>query len=404
MKKVFGSRTFAVVVMIVVIIAVLIYGCGQKPTKMLSVSYGDWVYDDANVLDRQTEVNIAALNESLGGNHIAVATLKECRGIDLWDYTCELAEKWELGTYDMILVLDVGGADYLLLPSDALLEGYLTNADVSNFVTQYLEPSFARGDYQTGVTTLLGALADWYNTAFTNTSAYSYGGGEVYYGDPYSGYYYDDYSSFGSGAAARDATIAAGIILVVIVAVIVIVIACASIDRRRYTRYRRSRMGIGSPMVFTPLLFWHRPGRRWYQSRENRANTYYHPPGYHPPGGGHPYNSGPHTGTPMPPPPGGSLHNTNTRGGGSFGSATRSGSGFGGSRSGSVNNTRGGGSFGGGSTRSGGSTRGGSSFGGSRGGSSFGSGPSRGGSGPSRGGGGFSGGSRGGGSFGGGGG
>ncbi len=119
--KFFKKYPVAVVITILVIAGSIVFGISKMPAPMLAPSYGTWVLDDANVLSDSAEEALQWANNSLATDysaHIAVATVNNVKGRDISEYTYELASEWSLGTYDMILLLDIGGQEYYLALSD----------------------------------------------------------------------------------------------------------------------------------------------------------------------------------------------------------------------------------------------------------------------------------------------
>lgn len=266
----------ALVISILVIAGSIVYGIWNQPAAMLSPAYGTWVLDDANVLSASTESSLQTANNALYakyGAHIAVATVNNVNGQDISEYAYQLAYTWSLDTYDMILLLDIGGQDYYLAPS-SVLEPYLSNNDVSSYLYRYLEPYFATGDYDSGVMALFDALNDWY--AAHDPAGGALNGASSYYEAPSSGF----------GTSLIHMGIAAAVIAVIFLVVFLIVILSA-IDSIRYAVYRRRYIGV-PPVAFLPILFWHGPGWGWYTRRQHMSNVHFHPHDdwRKPPGGG----------------------------------------------------------------------------------------------------------------------
>lgn len=313
-----------------------------------------YLVDDAQILPDRTEEALCLYNanwDRIGGSILAVVSGKNVGPLEdaAWDWAAEL----QLGENDAVLLLDVAAGDCYLLSSGRFADRFAGRE--SSYLDNYLYEDFQAGRYDSGVSNLFSHIhQDFFLTQVSQVS---------------------DTQGIGFGLIVQ---------LIVLLAILVFV--CSLIDSMRYRSWYQGygRMS-APPVVYRPILFWHRPGGHWFRHRP--------PP---PPRGGGPR---PPMGGPKPPmgggprpPAGGGRPRTgggsfsgrpSSRGGGfgggSFGGGSFGGGSFGGSRGGGF----GGGSFGGG--RSGGF--GGGSFGGGRGGS-FGGGAR---------GGGFGGGSRGGG-------
>lgn len=354
---------------VAVLIAVLLIGAavgiGQLRRPQTQISGGktdldttlDTAYlskylsDGADVFTASEEKSILLYNANWDERYnskIAVVTLTQSSDASLNDTALDWADRFGLRAGDAILVLETGGAgDYYLLTGDDFYS-MMPDDVVNRYLSQYLENDFAAKRYGKGVLNLFSGINELYYDTFGL-------GNEGYY------------PSSTGGGSIRWSTI------LVVVLVLALVIASAA-DEYRYDSYRRRYAGMGTPpVVFRPILFWHRPGSYWYR-------RHWHQPPPPPPGG--PRGPG---GPGGPGRPGGGnlggfggVGNRGPRGGGTFGgrpsgSGRSGGVGGGGTfRSGGFGGSRGGGSFGGSRGGFGGGSRGGGSFGGGRGGGSFG--------------------------------
>ena len=341
--KLLKNRGVAVVVTLAVIAAISFWGIHKAPAQLPPVQTGQWVYDGADVFSPEEEQTLEQGNAQLLSSHgavVAVASVPDVKGWDLWDFCLELADQWGLSGCDMILVLDIGGDDYWLVQGYDLVERFSDDM-ATQYTRQFLENDFAAKNYGAGAVTLFEALRAWYDDSGTAAVQVPTGSEPV---------------SFYDGGPVRTGGVGFGGVLLLILLVVLLVVAA---DAMRYNSYRRRWIGVTPTVVYRPLIF----------GRPRRPRRPPPPPrGPRPPTGG----SRP-GGTPRPPM------------GGSFGGG-RSGSSFGGGRTGSFGGGRTGSSFGGGRTGSFGGGRSGSSFGGGRTGS-FGGGRSGGSFGGGRGGG-----------------
>ena len=122
-----------------------------------------YVYDDAGVLSAKTEEKITRINLDLYEKLdvlVAVVTTNYGRD-DLYDYAMAYAEDIGLGGNDFIVVLDISGENYWLIQG-ANLMGWFTDEDCFDYAWNYMEESFARGDYDSAVLNLAEALEHWY--------------------------------------------------------------------------------------------------------------------------------------------------------------------------------------------------------------------------------------------------
>ena len=366
--KVLKKFSFAVVVAVVVIAASVLYGWWRAPADLPEVTMGDWVLDEANVLSDETETVIRTYDQSWDAANsrvVALAAVNSTKGWDLDAYAQALGERWGLGSRDAILVLDIGGKDCWFYPAPDF-----GDIDASAYVSDYMTADFFAGNYDGAVQAMFEALNDWFsdasNASNVGTSTPNY---DMSYGDYAGG---TDYS-YGSGTLLSNMSSGSAIVLIVLLLLLLVAIF-SWIDRVRYASwYNRYGHMASPPVVFMPMLFWHRPGSRWWRHRPPPRHGGPGPgPGGPRPGGPGPGPGGPRPGGPGPRPGGPRPGGSGPRPGGPRpgGSGPRPGGsrpgGFGGGFSGG---SRGGG-FGGGSRGGGfgGGSRGGGFGGGSRGG------------------------------------
>ena len=336
MMKLLKNRGVAIVLTVLMIAGSVFVGLKLAPADLVSLRGSSWISDTADVLSPETEAYLNQKNSALmetKGAKFAVATVKDARGWNLGDYAYQLAKQWNLSEMDFILVLDIGGDNYWMVQGAALVNSF-TDGMINSYVARYLEPGFAAKNYDLGVKTLFDQVYAWYDGQGSGAIGGYYeliqsGGDTGFVG----------YNAYGGAAASMVGGVTQLIWFLVIVAVI-----ASIVDRMRYADYRRRYVGMPvPPVVFRPLIFWHRPGSRWQTRQDARPFTANPRPPYGGPGPG-PFGGGM-----------GGFSGGRPMGGG------RTGNPFGGGRSGgSFGGGRGGGSFGGG--------RSGGSFGGGRGG------------------------------------
>lgn len=140
---------------------------GQQPGQAGSYSY--YVYDDAGVLDAGTEESLRARNRQLDarmGVVIACVTTNYGRD-DLGSFAMDYAQDIGLGSHDFIVVLDISGENYWLVQGSGLV-GLFSDDDCQAYAWDYMEESFAQGDYDTALLNLTQALSDWYTDHYLN--------------------------------------------------------------------------------------------------------------------------------------------------------------------------------------------------------------------------------------------
>ena len=313
--KLFKKKGVAIAVMVLAIVLSSAYGISRRPAvsvpeggtqldeSLSTAAFAPYVVDRAQVLSDKTEEMVCLYNanwDRMAGGILAVVTVETGGGETAEDQAWDWAGSLQLGEDDAILLLDAGTGDYSLVASGRFYD--LLAGQPASFVDTALYDSAQTGAYDAGVEALFGAL-------------------HVVMSDTY---------------AARGSSGGASALVGVVLLMVVLVVVFSIVDGIRYSLWfgRYGHMGV-PPVVYRPILWWHRPGSAWYRRRRN-------PP---PPRG--PRGPGPR------PPMGGGFHS-----GGGFrgGGAGRSGGGF----------SRGGG-FGGRSRGGGGFSRGGGFRGGGAG-------------------------------------
>lgn len=257
-----------------------------------------YVYDEAGVLSEAVKEHIINSSYDLSqksGAEIIVACVNTTGLTDIADYAYEMFNTWKIGGKDknngVLLLLSIDEQDYWCLQGEGL-EKTLSSGKIKLILNEYLEPDFARGDYDTGVlatyNALLGELEAAYGIDVDGSSV----------GNNYSDGYYDEYYY-----ADNDGT---GVIVMFIVIIFIIIFVSGFVGRMQ----RRHR-GHPPTVVIAPHI-----GRTFRHTMHHRNHHDHH--NRRPPSGMGGFG-GPHVG-------GGS------RGGGFGGSVggSRSGGGFGG--------------------------------------------------------------------------
>lgn len=341
--KLLKNKAFAALVLIAAIALSSLYGLSKRPQvevpeggaaldDSLSTAYlSAYLVDEAGVLSAGTEKSVLLYNanwDKLSRGILAVVTTRgtaSLGGIEEAAWTW--AEDLLLGENDAILLIDAGAEDYRLVASGTFYD--LLAAQSASFVDACMAGYVQQRDYNGGVLNLMGQLH-----LLQGSGAHSSGGG-----------------AFGIIAA----------LIPIFVLLIFLIVVFTMLDSLRYSGWYGRYGGMPvPPVVYRPILWWHRPGSSWYRRRCAPPPPHHRGPGPRPPMGGGPGGPRPPMGggpRPPRPPMGGGFTPPRS---GSFGGGSRGG-GFGGPRSGSFGGGSRGGGFGGGS-------RGGSFGGGSRGG------------------------------------
>ena len=341
--KLLKNKAFAALVLIAAIALSSLYGLSKRPQvevpeggaaldDSLSTAYlSAYLVDEAGVLSAGTEKSVLLYNanwDKLSRGILAVVTTRgtaSLGGIEEAAWTW--AEDLLLGENDAILLIDAGAEDYRLVASGTFYD--LLAAQSASFVDACMAGYVQQKDYNGGVLNLMGQLH-----LLQGSGAHSSGGG-----------------AFGIIAA----------LIPIFVLLIFLIVVFTMLDSLRYSGWYGRYGGMPvPPVVYRPILWWHRPGSSWYRRRCAPPPPHHRGPGPRPPMGGGPGGPRPPMGggpRPPRPPMGGGFTPPRS---GSFGGGSRGGR-FGGPRSGSFGGGSRGGGFGGGS-------RGGSFGGGGRGG------------------------------------
>lgn len=323
--KLLKKKGVAITIMIAAILLSSLYGLSKRPQvevpegggalneSLSTAAFAPYLVDQANVLSSSQEETINLYNanwDSMVGSILSVVTVDTVTG-DMEDAAYGWADSLELGSNDAILLMAVGSGDYTVVASGAFYDRLA--AQSTGFVDSAMAEYVNAGDYGGAALSLFGQ----FHVLISQEATYAPSAG---------------------GVAALS-------IVPIVVLLVVLVAIFSAMDSIRYSAWyaRYGAMGV-PPVVYRPILWWHRPGSAWYRRRRNPPP----PRGPRPPRGPGGFGGGPRPpmgGGPRPP-RSGSFDGGR---GGSFG-GSRGGS-FGGGRSGGFGGSRGG-SFGGG--RSGG--------------------------------------------------
>ena len=127
-------------------------------------SYG-YVADFADVLDSETVRHVNDINQELAaacGAEIMVVTVDFLDGAEIEDYAYTLFNQWQIGSGEknngILLLLVIGEDNYYALQGKGLEETFSSGL-LGDYLYDYLEEDFAKGDYSAGVTKVFDAMA-----------------------------------------------------------------------------------------------------------------------------------------------------------------------------------------------------------------------------------------------------
>ncbi|MCR5807965.1 MAG: TPM domain-containing protein [Clostridiales bacterium] len=171
MKKIFGNRAVAWIVLILVVAGSVALGLyrkdyfeSKKQTKLLDVKYYTWVCDDASILSEETENAVKSYDTSWNSKHeavVAVATLPRLNRWEISDYAEALGEKWKLGSNDMLLLL-VKDSDWYVSYGQKVSKR-ITSDWEKKFKSAVEEPFFT-GNADAAVTAFMKAADEFYSS------------------------------------------------------------------------------------------------------------------------------------------------------------------------------------------------------------------------------------------------
>ncbi len=334
MKK---NRIATIVLLLLALVPQLAFARPNVPA-----SSNDFVLDQASVLANDTEAYLSLNAKKLKAAtdaEIVFVTVPSTGGAPTGDYALELFNTWQIGGSNnsgVLVLMAIDDDDYWLLQGRGI-ERNLSSGDLSEMQNKYLEPDFARRDYDAGALKLYDALhkrvADIYGksvpllsmsqvrsqigetgSGYSSNNGGNYSGGSDYGDD----YYGEDDFDWGE--------------IVIAIVVVVLILYFAGRSRRNYTNsgwgggYNNGGWGGGYNNRPSNGSFWW----GYLMGRGSGSNSNWNRPR-----------------PPRPPSGGGGFGGFGGGGFGGFGGGGgRGGGGFGGGRSG------------GGSSRGGGSGRG----------------------------------------------
>lgn len=132
-----------------------------------------YIYDEANIIDKEVENYIVKTNEVLykkTGAQVVIATVENLNDLDVREYANLLFEKWGIGSseYDNGVLILVSPKDReLWIEIGYGLEGVLPDGKVGRIRDEQIFPYFKEGNYSEGVlrgfNSILNAIEEEYN-------------------------------------------------------------------------------------------------------------------------------------------------------------------------------------------------------------------------------------------------
>ena len=161
MKKHCGRLAVLIVIICAVLLPTL---SGFAAAKVVKPTSDFYVRDDARVLSAETVEYIVSNNDVLfeeTGAQIVFVVLSTTGSTSAEDYAYTLFNEWKIGSAEhnngLLVLMAVDDDDYYSLQGRGL-EDYISGGDLGDYNREYLEPYFARREYDRGARALFDAL------------------------------------------------------------------------------------------------------------------------------------------------------------------------------------------------------------------------------------------------------
>ncbi len=245
---------------------------------------GQYVLDSAGVLSSETEKEIESKNKTLfrdSGGEIVIAAVDFLDGEDIDDYAYDMFNLWGIGSKErnngLLLVMAIAEEDYYCIPGYGI-EDYFTGSHLQDMLDEYVEPDFAKGDYD-------AAAKKFFAAAYEELKDYKYddgyGDGEYNQGGAYENYDYDYDDDYDSGFSSFSFVQTLIWFVVRIVIVIVVVVVIIAVIRAISGGGGRGTTGGGGGGFWRGMFLGNMLG-------SSRRSRWYGAPPPPPPGGGTP--------------------------------------------------------------------------------------------------------------------
>lgn len=217
----------------------------------------NWIDDGANLFTMETTDTMARDNLSLNSTYgclLAVRTTYSLGGEDIETYAKNLFQEVELGSMDMLLVIDAGREAWYLAYGGSIrpyVEDETVSPALPTLVADNLDSDFFRGESNRGILALFADLESWCAAALPTLDS---SGLPFLVGDKE--------QSLSLGSILRGVLFA---LLVNLWWIVLLLVILNVADRIRFRRYvTQTPPGGEGKAPFRPILFWHRQGSSWY--------------------------------------------------------------------------------------------------------------------------------------------
>lgn len=164
-------------VLLALFVMILSAGAATAKTNVVQPNDDFYYYDGANVLKEDTEGEIVFSNDLLFeacGSQIVVAAIDTTGSTKIADYAADLMNEWGIGSEEkdngFLLLMAIKDDDYYYIYRKGLTPLF-ERVDIYEIADKYLEPSFAKKDYDKGARLFFEevykAVADYYDLKIT---------------------------------------------------------------------------------------------------------------------------------------------------------------------------------------------------------------------------------------------
>lgn len=225
--------------------------------------YLGWIDDGATLFSLETLDALARYDlqlDSSYGSLLAVKTVWHLSGMDIETYAQNTADHLNLGSRDLLLLLDANSEDWYVTYG-AGIRSYVEGDDsLGALFAKHLGEDFFgdEGNGNQAILALFGNLLAWYED---HVPPLEQSGNPIFH------------LASKSGAASLGG-ILSGIFFTLAVNfwwIVLLFLVLYGLDSVRFNRYyARAKQG-DSPKTYHPFLFWHAPGSRWFQWMTHQA-------------------------------------------------------------------------------------------------------------------------------------
>ena len=227
--------------------------------------YLGWIDDGATLFSLDTLDTLARDNLQLDntyGSLIAVKTVWHLSGMDIETYAQNTADHLNLGSRDLLLLLDVNSKDWYVTYGTGIRSYVEGDDSLGELFAKHLGTDFfeEEGSGDQAVLALFGNLLAWYEE---HVPPLDQSGNPIFH------------LSSKTGAASLGG-ILSGIFFTLAVNfwwIVLLFLVLYGLDSVRFSRYyARTKQG-ESPKAYHPFLFWHAPGSKWFQFMTRQAEN-----------------------------------------------------------------------------------------------------------------------------------